>query len=609
MPSFNPGELVLYHGKSACVTAVTKDKIEIRIEGGNTKSVRTKDIEFLHPGPAASLPPAVLPAPDAGELIELIEGEQLPFAEFAELAYGSRSAAAFYSAWLLLQDGTCFTGSVENGVAARPREEIEAALAAAREKEEKLRRRAELIDRIRSGALLPEDLPAMREIEQVAFGESASSRLLKELDIEPTPQKAHALLLRLGVWDLFVNPHPRRAGVGLEDPSCPLGTLPDEERTDLTHLAALAIDDEGSNDPDDAVSCEDGLLWVHVADPAALVTPGSEADGEAMSRGENLYLPEGITHMLPPEATGMFGLGLQAESPALSFAIRITDDGEAVLEKMVLSRVRVERLTYEGAAARWEESPLRELRPMLERFKQNRRAAGALFIDLPEVKIKVREREVAITPVGITPERELVANAMLAAGSAVARYADEHGIALPFATQPPPDAAGLPEGIEPGLAAMFALRRSCPPSVVSTVASPHAGLGLPCYARVTSPLRRYGDLLAHQQLRRIIRGEEPLSMEYLDERLAAAEREALARRRLERQSNEFWTQVFLALHPGYESEAFMVFRQDDRLTYLIPELAYEFKNRFGGKIALGERVAVQLTRSDPAEGVANFRIV
>lgn len=53
----------------------------------------------------------------------------------------------------------------------------------------------------------------------------------------------------------------------------------------------------------------------------------------------------------------------------------------------------------------------------------------------------------------------------------------------------------------------------------------------------------------------------------------------------------------------------MVFRQDDRLTYLIPELAYEFKNRFGGKIALGERVAVQLTRSDPAEGVANFRIV
>ncbi|MBS1371941.1 MAG: RNB domain-containing ribonuclease [Lentisphaeria bacterium] len=609
MPAFNTGALVLYHSKSAAVTAVNKEKIEIRIEGGSTRSVRPKDIEFLHPGPAATLPPAALPAPDAGELLALMEGETLSFGEFAELAYGDRSAGAFYSAWLLLQEGTFFTGSVEKGVAARPRAEIDAALAAIREKEEKQLRRAELIERIRNGALLPEDLPAMREIEQVALGESASSRLLRELDIEATPQKAHDLLLKLGVWDLFVNPWPSRAGVETADPALELGPLPQEERADLTHLAALAIDDEGSNDPDDAISYENGLLWVHVADPAALVTPGSPADDEAMNRGENLYLPESVTHMLPAEATELFGLGLQPESPALSFAVRIAEDGEATLEKMLLSTVRVERLTYGGAAAHWEETPLRELRPMLERFKAKRKAAGALFINLPEVKIKVEEREVKITPIGITPERELVANAMLAAGSAVAKYADEHGFALPFATQTPPEAAELPEGTEPGLASMFALRRSCPPSVVSTIAAPHSGLGLSCYARVTSPLRRYGDLLAHQQLRRIAKGEEPLSMEYLDGRIAVAEREALVRRRLERQSNEFWTQVFLALHPDFQAEAFMVLRQDDRLTYLIPELAFEFKNRFGGKIALGERVSVQLTRSDPAGGVANFRIV
>ncbi|MPN27644.1 Ribonuclease R [bioreactor metagenome] len=158
------------------------------------------------------------------------------------------------------------------------------------------------------------------------------------------------------------------------------------------------------------------------------------------------------------------------------------------------------------------------------------------------------------------------------------------------------------------MAAMYALRRSCPPSVVTTIAARHSGLGLACYTRVTSPLRRYGDLLAHQQLRRIIKGEEPLTMEYLDGRLAVSERESLARRRLERQSNEFWTQVFLAQHPDYRTEAIPVFRQDDRLTYLIPELACEFKNRFGGKVVLGEAVPVQLTRSDPAEGVTNFRI-
>lgn len=609
MASFHSGALVLYHGKSATVSAVTKDKIEIRIEGGGTKSVRTKDIEFLHTGPATTLPPRTLPAPNTDELLELMESETLPFGEFAELAYGNRSVDACYSAWSLLQEGTFFTGSIDSGVSARPRAEIDAALEAAKEKEEKQLRRAELLERIRNGALLPEDLPAMREVEQIAFGETTSSRLMKELEIEATPQKAHSLLLRLGVWDSFVNPHPRRAGVDLQDPAIPLGTLPEEERIDLTHLTALAIDDEGSNDPDDAISYADGVLWVHVADPAALVTPGSATDEEAMNRGENLYLPEGISHMLPPEATEIFGLGLQVESPAISFAVRISDTGEATLEKMVLSRIRVERLTYDGAATRWETSPLRELRPMLERFKERRRADGALFIDLPEVKIRVENKEVKITPLGITPEREIVANAMLAAGNAVAHYADEHGIALPFATQSPPDAAELPEGIEPGLASMFALRRSCPPSTLSTIASPHSGLGLPCYARVTSPLRRYGDLLAHQQLRRAIKGEELLTMEYLDERLATAEREALTRRRLERQSNEFWTQVYLYLHPDFQTEAIMVFRQDDRLTYLIPELAYEFKNRFGGKIALGEHVPVQLSRADFAEGITNFRIL
>ncbi len=609
MASFHTGTLVLYHGKSAAVGAVTKDKIEIRVEGGGTKSVRLKDIEFLHAGPVTTLPPRTLPEPNTEELLELIEEELLPFAEFAELAYGSRSADACYSAWQLLQAGLYFTGSIESGVKARSRAEIDAATNAVREKEEKQQRRLELLERIRSGELLPDDLPAMREIEQVANGETESSRLMKELEVEATPQKAHALLLRLGVWDAFVNPHPRRVGVDLQDPDLPLGSLPEEERLDLTHLTAFAIDDEGSNDPDDAISYEDGLLWVHVADPAALVTPGSAADNEAMNRGENLYLPEGISHMLPPEATAIFGLGLQSESPALSFAIRISDSGEVSLEKMAVSRVRVERLTYDGAAARWEDTPLRELRPMLERFKEKRRADGALFIDLPEVKIRVVDHEVVITPLGITPEREIVANAMLAAGSAIARHADEHGFALPFATQTPPDASKLPEEITPGPAAMFALRRSCPPSVVSTIPAPHSGLGLERYARVTSPLRRYGDLLAHQQLRRVIKGEEPLSMEYLDERLAVSEREALSRRRLERQSNEFWTQVFLSLHPEYQTEAILVLRQDDRLTYLIPELAYEFKNRFGGKIALGEHVPVQLTRADFAEGMTNFRIL
>ena len=157
------------------------------------------------------------------------------------------------------------------------------------------------------------------------MGRSENSRLMRELEIEATPEKEHQLLLRLGVWDELADPYPARAGIELENPSLALPPLPDEPREDLTDMISLAIDNEGSADPDDAISFADGLLWVHVADPASVVTYGSELDLACVRSGANLYLPEKIVHMLPPEATAVFGLGLNEISPALSFGIRITE--------------------------------------------------------------------------------------------------------------------------------------------------------------------------------------------------------------------------------------------------------------------------------------------
>lgn len=602
--SLNTGALVLYHGKFAAVTAINKEKIEIRVEGGASKSVRSKDVEFLHRGPVSSLPPKRLPEPDCAELLELMDGETLPFSEFLLLAYSADTPEAAASAWELISRNIWFRGGPAEGVTGRSPEEVAAALAAREAKEGEKAAREALLERIRSGAVLPEDRVNLREIEQVALGNSPSSRLLRDLGIEATPEKAHHLLLRLGVWDFLTDPWPSRAGIELSEPDCALAPLPEEERVDLTAMTAYAIDDEGSDDPDDAVSFADGLVWVHVADPAASVTPESDADNEAAARGENLYLPEKVVHMLPPEATERFGLGLQPLSPALSFGIRIAPDGTAKLEKMVLSTVRVERLTYHSAGERWEEEPLRSLRQELERFRERRRADGALFIQLPEVKLRLVDGAVQITPCFVTPERELVANAMLAAGSAVAGWAAEREIPLPFVTQVPPEA----EMGGGSIVEMFALRRACAPSAVQCSPGRHAGLALEPYVRVTSPLRRYADLLAHQQLRRILKNEEPLSAEWLEKRLVLSEAAALQRRRLERTVNEYWTLVYLTQHPEWTGRAIAVDRQDDRLTFLVPELAYEYKNRFGGKVNLGEELTVYPVAVDPAALTARMRI-
>ena len=214
------------------------------------------------------------------------------------------------------------------------------------------------------------------------------------------------------------------------------------------------------------------------------------------------------------------------------------------------------------------------------------------------------KRQVQITPCFVTPERELVANAMLAAGSAVAGWAAEREIPLPFVTQVPPEA----EMGGGSIVEMFALRRACAPSAVQCSPGRHAGLALEPYVRVTSPLRRYADLLAHQQLRRILKNEEPLSAEWLEKRLVLSEAAALQRRRLERTVNEYWTLVYLTQHPEWTGRAIAVDRQDDRLTFLVPELAYEYKNRFGGKVNLGEELTVYPVAVDPAALTARMRI-
>ena len=157
---------------------------------------------------------------------------------------------------------------------------------------------------------------------------------------------------------------------------------------------------------------------------------------------------------------------------------------------------------------------------------QNVRADGALFIQLPEVKLRVVDGAVQITPCFVTPERELVANAMLAAGSAVAGWAAEREIPMPFVAQVPPEA----EMGGGSMVEMFALRRACAPSTVQCSPGRHAGLALEPYVRVTSPLRRYADLLAHQQLRRVLKKEELLSADWLESRLVLSEAAALERR-------------------------------------------------------------------------------
>ena len=570
--------------------------------------------------------------PPAGdvELAWQILGESLaplPLAELAELIYGGYSPLSAWAAWAQVEDGLYFLKEAA-GVRARSAAEVEREAAQRLSRHRETQSWQDFLERVRQGKIdLAGDGRYLRETEELALGRRKESRLLSELGRSERPETAHALLLEWGCWDSFKNPYPSRLGISLVQSDLELPDLLEENRLDLTTLPAYAIDDRDNKDPDDALSLVDcrldsdgrlvsGRLWVHVADAAALAPPDSPLDLEAAcQRGATFYRPEGVVSMLPAAAIMKLGLGLQEISPVLSFEIELDAAARPVLVQVQPSLVRVQRLSYEQVDLRLEDEPFRSLNRLAQAFQQRRQAAGALNIDLPEAIFKVLDGQVVILPIQRLRSRDMVRDAMLMAGEAAAQFALEQNIPFPFATQDPPDLpAALQESLrDPGalqrFSTGFAVRRYLKRSQIRSLPAPHAGLGLPMYSRLTSPLRRYLDLVAHQQLRLHLSGKYPLGEQALLERVGSAESVSAAIAQAESLSRRHWTMVYLQAQPGLLAEGVLVDKNGLRGVAILPELALEVHLHLRADLPLDSSLPLKLQSVNLPDLEAHFTVV
>jgi exoribonuclease-2 len=615
-----PGCLAVYKNRPALVVE-TGEKITITTAGkggAETLRVREKDIEVIHPGPLKSLagiesPAAERAAEETADLRgawELLEGGgPVSLRELAELAFGEYSPRGAWAARLVVFEGLYFTGTADT-ILPRSASEVAAAEEKRRVRERETREREAFFEKLRDGTLNFKgdsgDGRFLQDVEALAYGKSEKSRTLKDLTRPETPQEAHRFLLETGFWDTGTNPYPARFGIVLgEAPSFPIPQSLGEGRKDLGDLPAFAIDSPWSDDPDDAVSLEcpgadfDGArLYVHVADPAAAVVPGSAADIEAMNRGATAYLPEKCCRMLCGEALPYFALGLAEASPALTFELVLDAEGKPAAVDIFPSIVRVTRLTYEEADALAEEPAkqeggvLRKLFRLGETNLARRLGAGAVHIELPEIHMSVEKGDasgISVRPIVRHRSADMVRECMLLAGEGAAAWARERQLAFPYISQEPGD---LPAKPLPGLAGNYQLRRCMRPRTVSVRPGLHWGLGLDGYTQVTSPLRRYTDLLAHQQIRaflaagtdgpaRIDAARDPgaaagiVGRDEMLIRLAAGDAAAQAVVQAERASKAHWLAVYLSDKKGSEWEGIVVEKRGNLLVVLIPELAME----------------------------------
>ncbi len=445
----------------------------------------------------------------------------------------------------------------------------------------------------------------------------------------PTARDAAALLVELGHFDPhddadlhlqgLLQPAQMAGAVAEIPPFLPPG-VPDLD------VALVAIDNDAPHEIDDAVAAEQtplGIrLWVAIAHPTCWIAPGDPVDQQAAARGSTLYHPRYTVGMLPEElARGPASLTPNKRAPALVFSVTVGSNGELldpeIAERWVTLR---EGWNYRqvdgwlaGAAANGAADPQQAqptpqqlahaqlLRQVALLSEKRRIADGAWLLYKPEVDVRApRHQPVQLVDASQSSmARRIVTEAMVIAGIVAAQYGTQHRLNLPFRHQAPPVQPPLPPGYYSEPAQVYSVLRCMQPALTSLEPKPHRVMAAPCYVQVTSPLRRYTDLLAHWQLSAHLRGRPGLSAEEMQARIAQAENGQALRRAAQRRADRYFKLLFLAAQaPGQRWDAQIVRQLSPGALAFVPKLSLEIPLR-QRTFAVGEWLQLRVKAVHP----------
>lgn len=375
----------------------------------------------------------------------------------------------------------------------------------------------------------------------------------------------------------------------------------------------ISVDSLSTVDIDDAFAFlpwEDGfLLRLAFACPPYSWPFDSGLDQAVMHRASSLYLPEGTCHMLPEELTALFSLEAGKSRPALILDFRFSSDMRFLDMHPCFSWIRIkENITYAAAEERIDkEEDMQAAYRLAEELRKRRVDRGAVVIDQPEPEARlVREQDrtrVELDPPEIYPRAQImVSEFMILANSAVAEWASERDVPLVYRTQD----IVLPEGsagIWTDPVDVFQLVKNMGATVTDTEPRPHRGLGLSAYAPVTSPLRRYVDLVNAAQVFSWINRQKPhWTKQELSSRLSMLNSRIQAVSRIQKYRPRYWKLLYFLQNKDKLFSGVVVHNSGKLVTLALPRekvLVRGPESLFGGKAMTGQRFLVRFNKVDP----------
>ena len=283
---------------------------------------------------------------------------------------------------------------------------------------------------------------------------------------------------------------------------------------------AYSIDDSQTTEIDDALSVQglgtgEVVVGIHIAAPALALTPGHAIDQIARQRLSTVYMPGNKITMLPDHVVQTYTLQEGRDCPAVSLYLRVNEStldilgSETRVEQVFIAANLRHDMLDDVVTEAWLANPATVLPAgknipqmphtqlaFLYRLAQHRKAQREVVRGKPEnfnrpdynfrvitlddqapkgderVEISQRHRG--------APLDLMVAEAMILANSTWGQWLSDLGVPGIYRSQ-----ASLLPGVKVRM---------------GTKALPHAGIGVPCYAWSTSPLRRYTDLVNQWQI-------------------------------------------------------------------------------------------------------------